>query len=63
MAEPKPGTKTSELWVTAIAGILVILNENIGAKLDTGTITAIAGLVAAYTVGRTAVKVTANRGG
>jgi hypothetical protein len=56
MAQPKPGKTTSEMWVTAIAGILVVGLDVFGVELQSDTINAIAGLVVAYTVGRSAVK-------
>lgn len=61
MAQPKPGKSTSELWVTAIAGILIVVLNCLDIELEEGTISAIAGLVVAYTVGRSAVKTT-NKG-
>jgi len=53
-----PGT--SELWVTVIAGILMagnaLLKKYLPVQIDDHTITAIAGLIVAYIVGRSVVK-------
>ena len=53
-----PGT--SELWVTVIAGILMAGNTYLKKfdipQIDDHTITAIAGLIVAYIVGRSVVK-------
>jgi hypothetical protein len=57
-AAPPP---TSELWVTVIAGALMAVNGllkkfDFPVQIDDHTITAIAGLIVAYIVGRSVVK-------
>jgi len=53
-----PGT--SDLWVTVFAGILMaanaLLKKYLPVQIDDHTITAIAGLIVAYIIGRSAVK-------
>jgi len=52
----KDGLKTTELWVTVIAGLITLFNKKLGLDLDSGTIMALAGLVAAYAGGRSVYK-------
>jgi len=51
---------TSELWVTVIAGFLMAINaclkKYVPIQIDDHTLTAIAGLIVAYIIGRSAVK-------
>jgi hypothetical protein len=52
----KKGYKTTEFWLTLIGGAVVLLNGAFGWDLDAASITAMAGSVAAYVLGRSYLK-------
>jgi hypothetical protein len=56
--DTKPGYKTTEFWMAAIASVLTILNQSgaIGHAIPTDAVLSIAGLVAAYVASRAVVK-------
>ena len=49
----KPGYKTSELWVAAVAAIIALLNRKLGLELTEQDILAISGIAATYCLSRT----------
>jgi len=52
----KTGWKTSEFWVTVVSAVVMVLNQGLGVNLPVEQITAFAGVVIAYVLGRSIVK-------
>lgn len=52
----KPGTKSSEYWVTILSGAIVMINNITGSAIDDSSTIIVAGLAAIYTLGRSIVK-------
>ena len=52
----KEGIKTSEFWMSIVGAGLLIANKGLNLGIDEGTVTAFAGLVVSYVLGRSAVK-------
>jgi hypothetical protein len=55
----KPGLKTTEFWLTVVAGLLAALREHVLLELPTEAIYA----VIAYVLGRSIIKAPGWRGG
>lgn len=56
MTASRSGIRTSEFWLAVVGAFVMIANRGLGLDLPEETIMSIAGVVASYIFGRTAVK-------
>lgn len=55
----KPGIKSTEYWVTVIAGTITLMNEAFGWEISADSQLIVGGIAAAYVLGRSIVKAAA----